>query len=101
VLDLGAGTGVGAAALAARFPRARVLALDLVPEMLIAGGAANRSAVCGDGCRLPFAAASVDMVFCNLMLPWCAPAAVFLRSAALSFQVCSRSTVARMAREPA
>ena len=77
ILDLGGGPGAGAAALAARFPAARVVALDLVPEMLRAGGAPDRYAVCADAGRLPFADASIDLVFCNLMLPWCVPAAVF------------------------
>src|SRR5688572_33220768 len=34
VLDLGCGTGHGAAALVARWPRARVMALDAAPRML-------------------------------------------------------------------
>jgi malonyl-CoA O-methyltransferase len=77
VLDLGAGPGAGAAALAERFPAARVLALDLVPEMLLTAAASRGMAVCGDASRLPLASASVDLAFCNLMLPWCAPEPVF------------------------
>ena len=34
VLDLGCGTGAGAAALKRRFPRARVIAADIAPGML-------------------------------------------------------------------
>ncbi len=75
VLDLGCGTARGAAALAARWPRARVLALDASPCML---AEARRNAT---GARIewlraeaesiPLADASVDLVFSNLLLPWC------------------------------
>jgi malonyl-CoA O-methyltransferase len=83
IVDLGAGTGRGAAALRARFPRARVIALDLVYAMMQEARRRQRfwrryDCVCADGCALPFAAQSVDLVYCNLMLQWCAsPAALF------------------------
>jgi malonyl-CoA O-methyltransferase len=77
VLDLGAGPGAGATALSERFPAAHVLALDLVPEMLLTGPASPGTAVCGDASRLPLVSASIDLAFCNLMLPWCAPGPVF------------------------
>jgi malonyl-CoA O-methyltransferase len=75
ILDLGCGTGQGAAALAARWPRARVAALDASPAML------RKAAQCDAAGRLellhaeaeaiPLPDASVDLVFSNLMLPWC------------------------------
>jgi malonyl-CoA O-methyltransferase len=76
VLDLGAGTGRGARALAQRYPRARVIALDVAPGML---REAQRKlspdvpfdCVCGDAFALPLQAASTDIVFSNLMLQWC------------------------------
>ena len=72
VLDLGAGTGRSLPALAARFPAARLLALDLALAML--GVAAGRhpaaEPVCADAGRLPLADASVDLVFSSLMLHW-------------------------------
>jgi malonyl-CoA O-methyltransferase len=83
ILDLGAGTGRGAAALRARFPRARVIAVDVVLEMMQEARRRQRfwrryDCLCADGCALPFAAQSVDLVYCNLMLQWCAsPATLF------------------------
>jgi malonyl-CoA O-methyltransferase len=80
IADIGAGTGYLSKALAQRYKRARVIALDLAPNML---GAARRhspvlarllnrqSFVCGDAERLPFADRSTDLVFSNLTLQWC------------------------------
>src|SRR5690606_22940781 len=76
VLDLGAGTGRGASVLARLFPQAHVIALDIAPGMLreaqrkLAPGIRFDGA-CGDACRLPLRAASVDLVFGDLMLQWC------------------------------
>ncbi|MGH8249469.1 MAG: malonyl-ACP O-methyltransferase BioC [Steroidobacteraceae bacterium] len=82
VLDLGCGTGHAAAALAARWPDARVIAADFAPGMLRETGrreaAARIERLCADARALPLPDASVDLVFCNLMLPWCDdPDAVF------------------------
>ncbi|MGH8197188.1 MAG: malonyl-ACP O-methyltransferase BioC [Steroidobacteraceae bacterium] len=75
ILDLGCGTGRGAAALATRWPRARVLALDIAPAMLREAGRQDEASrferVCADAEALPLADGSVDLLFCNLMLPWC------------------------------
>jgi malonyl-CoA O-methyltransferase len=75
VLDLGCGTGRGAAALAARWPMARVTALDASPGML--REAARRAPPAriewlrADAESLPLPDAGVDLVFSNLLLPWC------------------------------
>jgi malonyl-CoA O-methyltransferase len=75
VLDLGCGTGHGAAALATRWPGARVIALDASPAML--GEAARREGsmrverLLADAEAIPLPDASVDLVFSNLLLPWC------------------------------
>lgn len=75
VLDLGCGTGHGAAALAARWPRARVIALDVSAAML--GQAARRDGagrierLRAEAEAIPLHDASVDLVYSNLMLPWC------------------------------
>lgn len=79
ILDLGTGTGKALGGLAARFPEAEVLGLDLTPAML--GVAARRPAdttgprprpllVCGDAGRLPFPDQSVDLVFSSLCIHW-------------------------------
>jgi malonyl-CoA O-methyltransferase len=78
VLDLGAGTGRVSAQLKRRFPRARVLALDVSLGMLRQARRHQRpwrrfARVCADAQRLPLASASVDLVFSNLMLQWCDP----------------------------
>ncbi len=76
VLDAGAGTGHGSVALARRFRRARITALDLAEGML-RQTRRNRpwrskvSAVCGDIARLPLATGSFDLVFSSLALQWC------------------------------
>jgi len=78
VLDLGAGTGRGAAALKRRYRRSLVIALDLAPGMLHQA-ARHQSLfrrferVCADAARLPLESASIDIVFSNLMLQWCDP----------------------------
>jgi len=76
VLDVGCGTGHSSRALKERYPRARVVALDLSEGML--REARQRQSwrrrfarVCGDAMRLPLASGSVDLVFSNLTLQWC------------------------------
>jgi len=86
ILDIGCGTGYDARKLVKRYPRARVLGLDIVESM---ANRARRNAgwwrrligrggfACGDAERLPLATASVDMVVSNLALQWCDPHTVF------------------------
>lgn len=77
VLDLGAGTGRCARALATRYRKAEIVLCDLAPAML---DAARRQAprwfsreryVCADAECLPFAPGSFDLVFSNLAVQWC------------------------------
>ncbi len=87
VLDAGSGTGYVARALMRRYPRARVFAADLAHAMARQARAHTRlrrwltrasgAFVCADLERLPFAAASVDMIVSNLTLQWCDPQAAF------------------------
>jgi len=89
VLDAGSGTGNAIPGLAARYPRARILALDLAPAMARRArarrswwrgvlGRGRLSAVCGDIERLPLAAAQTDLIWSNLALQWVnEPARVF------------------------
>jgi malonyl-CoA O-methyltransferase len=76
VLDLGAGTGLGAAALKRRWRGARVIALDIAPGMLREARRHSRfwrriETVTASALQLPFARHSIDLVFSNLMLQWC------------------------------
>jgi len=75
ILDLGCGTGAGAAALKARYPKALVAGLDLAPAMLARTRRRGRllkpvRAVCADIGSLPLAAASVDLVFSSMAAFW-------------------------------
>jgi len=92
VLDAGCGTGDAQAELAARYPSARRIALDIALPMLaiarakaagrksalarifstFTGGtsAGDSSFVCADVGALPFAAGTFDLVWSNLTLQW-------------------------------
>jgi malonyl-CoA O-methyltransferase len=83
VLDAGSGTGNAVPGLLARYPKARIVALDLALAMtlrararrpwwraLVERGAARLTAVCGDIERLPMAGGSTDLVWSNLALQW-------------------------------
>ncbi|MBB6093111.1 malonyl-CoA O-methyltransferase [Povalibacter uvarum] len=86
VLDLGAATGQGSRALKDRYPRARVVAVDLSTAMLREARKKQRlfrrfQRVAADAARLPLARESADLVFSNLMLQWCNdPDAIFRES---------------------
>ena len=75
MLDAGCGTGGAQRALFARFPKAALFAVDFAPAML--QQARRRKpwfrtlwTVAADCTALPLADASIDLVFCNLMLQW-------------------------------
>jgi len=87
ILDLGCGTGSASRALAIRFPRADVMAMDWAPAMLAQAGGAKDDAdgsaagsgqqthvglrrICADMHSLPLAARSTDLVFSSLALQW-------------------------------
>jgi malonyl-CoA O-methyltransferase len=73
VVDLGCATGQASRALSKRYRGAHLISVDLSREMLRAHSRprwfAKRSAVQADATAMPFADHSVDVVFCNLMLP--------------------------------
>ena len=75
ILDLGCGTGHGAARLAARWPKARIVALDVSPAMLREAAKRDDASriewLLGEAEALPLPEAGFDLVFSNLMLPWC------------------------------
>lgn len=80
VIDLGCGPGRASAAMQKRWPKARVLALDLALPMLretrssskrgINPFARRPQPVCADARALPLAENSVDVLFSNLCLQW-------------------------------
>ncbi|MDH5534343.1 MAG: malonyl-ACP O-methyltransferase BioC [Betaproteobacteria bacterium] len=82
VLDAGAGTGNALPGLMRRFPRTRVIALDVARAMLQRAGkriapwerlVLRRAApvrLCADIERLPLAEACVDLAWSNLALQW-------------------------------
>ena len=75
VVDLGCATGSAGKALAKRFRGAHVIALDSSPEMLRQAAAkrswfAKHSILQASGDSIPLADQSVDVVFCNQLLPW-------------------------------
>ena len=82
LLDAGSGTGNALEALRAHYRKAHIVAFDIAHAMLVRGRSrlpwwrslhglrAPVSQVCGDLERLPFATASIDMVWSNLALQW-------------------------------
>ncbi|MGE3452020.1 MAG: methyltransferase domain-containing protein, partial [Burkholderiales bacterium] len=76
-VDLGCGTGHAFEALAARYPGADLVGIDIAASMLERArgrspwwrrllGARSPGLVCADAERLPLAGASLDLVFSNL-----------------------------------
>jgi malonyl-CoA O-methyltransferase len=75
ILDLGCGTGLGAAALKERYPRALVAGLDIAPAMLARARRRGRllkpvRTVCADIGDLPLATQSADLVFSSMAAFW-------------------------------
>ena len=79
ILDLGAGTGATARALARRFPGVDVVSVDPVPGLLhrarshASRGASTHRYVAGEAERLPLPSCSVDLIVSNMALPWFDP----------------------------
>jgi malonyl-CoA O-methyltransferase len=89
ILDIGTGTGQGTRGLSGQYPQAHIISMDLAENMLIKNrekiapsGLTNKIKgmfkpqrsyhfVCGDAEALPFADASVDMIFSSLTIQWC------------------------------
>ena len=75
IVDLGCGPGHASAAMRKRWPKARVIALDLALPMLReakkqSGWWRPFDRVCADARALPLADASVDVLFSNLCVQW-------------------------------
>lgn len=76
ILDLGAGTGSASLALRERYRGAQIMAVDFAlsrlantPSSWWPRGRFHR--VAADAAQLPFANQSIDLVYCNLLLPSC------------------------------
>lgn len=81
VLDLGCGTGYFTPQLQTKFPQALIVGVDIAEGMLqfahsnsYKNGAfeSNPIFACGDAEALPFANQSVDIIYSNFALQWCA-----------------------------
>lgn len=74
ILDLGCGVGFCAERLKQRYPEADVIAIDYAEKMLLYG-AEHQTAeifwVCAKEESIPLKDLSVDLIFMNLVLPWC------------------------------
>lgn len=77
VLDVGSGTGLGAFAIAARFPDADVVGVDLSEDMVAEARRKTPSELAGrvrfeqaDAARLPFPDESFDLVALGNMIPF-------------------------------
>ena len=84
IVDLGCARGGSFAGLAARYPQAELLGVDLAPAMLRAGaarapdwrrwlglgGKAGPARLAADAAHLPLAAGSISLIWSNLLLHW-------------------------------
>jgi malonyl-CoA O-methyltransferase len=82
IVDAGAGTGHASRALARRYPKSRIVAVDSSLGMLRAASRRRFwrlpfARVCAAAEQLPLADGSVDLILSNLMLQWCDPERVF------------------------
>jgi malonyl-CoA O-methyltransferase len=75
VIDIGCGTGKGIAGLQKRYPRSKIIGLDLAFSMLQEskkkyGFLRRKRMVNSDMEKMPFADGSFDLLFSNLALDW-------------------------------
>ncbi len=71
IVDLGAGAGIFTEILAQQYPQSKVIAVDYALSQVQKLDEAKESTVCARAELLPFADASIDVIFCHLMLHWC------------------------------
>ncbi|OAI49479.1 hypothetical protein AYO45_02345 [Gammaproteobacteria bacterium SCGC AG-212-F23] len=72
ILDVGCGTGQHASLLQQHYPHACIIALDKQENFLQhADETTEASCLLADTQQLPLRSHSVDMIFANLVLPWC------------------------------
>lgn len=74
ILDVGCGVGWGTHLLQQRYPEARVMGVDTAKALLqFAEQTYPNTAqwICAEAGQIPLPERSVDLVFANLVLPWC------------------------------
>lgn len=72
IVDLGAGSGLFTETLVQQYPQSNVIAVDYMLSQLQTLDKAKEPALCARAELLPFADASIDVIFCHMMLHWCA-----------------------------
>lgn len=101
ILDLGSGTGHFAKQLATRFTGAQILAVDIAEGMTRHArditDVQRIAWVCADAESLPLESASIDLVFSNLALQWCASPIPALREIARVLAPGGRAHIATLA----
>lgn len=77
IVDIGAGTGTTARALADRYKTAKIIQVDLTPGMLQQSRSrssrlfSRQRYICADAENLPLASGKSDLVFSSLTYQWC------------------------------
>jgi malonyl-CoA O-methyltransferase len=86
IVDIGSGAGKMTSALRCRYPEAHLIALDVAYPMLQYAKLQEKNGVetktdyvCANALALPLIAHSVDLIFANLVLPWCGDLENYLR----------------------
>lgn len=72
ILDVGCGAGAMSTQLQKRYPDARVVGVDASAEMCAAALQQGIECLQADAADIPLPSATVDMIFANLLTPWCA-----------------------------
>lgn len=79
IVDIGAGTGFLTEQIQKKYPKSKIIGIDLAPQMI--EFAKQKQSwqffknkphyLCADAENLPFASASVDLIFSNFTFQWC------------------------------
>lgn len=77
ILELGCGAGIEAEILSHRYPKAHVIGLDVCPVRFQQETSTPWAPVVGDAAALPLRTGAIDLIFANLVVPWCDPGLLF------------------------
>jgi len=69
ILDIGGATGYFAELLSSRYPRSRIINIDIAQNMLFEA-LSYQNLLCADFDYLPLISESVDLIFANMSLQW-------------------------------